>query len=272
MSLRWHLKKTARLACARGTAWRLEAPQGVRVLTYHRFAKAYQNPFAVDPTVFEQQMEWLGAQGLSVSLNELVAHQRGERALPPGRVLVTVDDGFASLHTVALPILQRHRIASVAYLPAGLIEQEIASDPERRLSWSQVRELHAAGITIGSHGWSHRSFGAMTLPEMLHEAAESRRCLELKSGASVDSFAYPFGTRLDFSALSQQALRQAGYRSAFTSQHGVVAPCGDALALPRIKIEGGEPLWAFAASCAGGLDAWRFVDRCLWKLQARHGG
>jgi hypothetical protein len=62
-------------------------------------------------------------------------------------------------------------------------------------------------------------------------------------------------------------LSQAGYRTAFTSQHGALRPGLDLLSLPRIKVEGGEPQWIFRALCQGGLDKWRWVDSALWRMQ-----
>ena len=49
--------------------------------------------------------------------------------------------------------------------------------------------------------------------------------------------------------------------------HGAIAPGADPLTLPRVKIEGGEGLWMFRAIVDGGLDAWRWVDRFMWRLQ-----
>ena len=37
--------------------------------------------------------------------------------------------------------------------------------------------------------------------------------------------------------------------------------------LPRVKIEGGEPLAMFALQSRGALDAWRVVDQNLYRLQ-----
>ena len=42
----------------------------------------------------------------------------------------------------------------------------------------------------------------------------------------------------------------------------------DALALPRVKVEGGERMWMFRLLVRGGLDAWSLADRTLWRLQA----
>jgi peptidoglycan/xylan/chitin deacetylase (PgdA/CDA1 family) len=267
--LRWHVKKAARRLCLAATA--AAARAGVRVLTYHRFAVRRHDPFAVSPQAFARQMEWLAAHDMALTLDDVLDLSMG-RAAPAEGVLVTIDDGFESLHRIALPILAKYRIAAVAFLPAGLMGGGGGEpgDPEPRLAWSQIRELASAGTEIGSHGWSHRSFGRMGSGDMRSEASRSRELLAEQSGQAVRSFAYPFGRRRDFDAASAQALRSAGYICGFTSQHGAVRSGAEAYALPRVKVEGGEGMWSFAGCCRGGLDAWRLVDRGLWRWQSEH--
>ena len=130
-----------------------------------------------------------------------------------------------------------------------------------------LRELADAGVTVASHGWSHRSLGRMAADEARAEAELSRHALERLVGRTVTAFAYPFGTRADYSPATRAILERAGYRLAFTSQHGPIRPGADPLTLPRIKVEGGEPLWMFRLLVRGGLDTWRWVDRTLWRLQ-----
>ena len=90
-----------------------------------------------------------------------------------------------------------------------------------------------------------------------------------RHAASVPSAGavHPFGTRSDFNAETGRLLAGSGYACAFTAQHGAIQPGSDPVALPRVKIEGGEGLAMFRLICAGGLDAWRAVDHALWRLQ-----
>jgi hypothetical protein len=83
----------------------------------------------------------------------------------------------------------------------------------------------------------------------------------------VESFAYPYGTRLDFADHTAAILAEAGYRTAFTSQHGAIRSALPPLVLPRIKVEGKDPGWIFPALCAGAMDGWRLIDNTMWRLQ-----
>jgi peptidoglycan/xylan/chitin deacetylase (PgdA/CDA1 family) len=270
---RWVAKKGARRGMAIGS-WalgRVGTEPGrvrVRVLTYHRFGDSVRDPFCVSRSAFEAQMRWLAGSGRAVSLAQVEDFVAGRGGLPDGSVLVTMDDGCRSVFTEALPILRDHAIPAVAYVPAGLVgERDIAGYDEPAMTWDEMARLPGAGIAVGSHAFHHRSLGLASVDEARDEAVRSRELLATRLGAPVTSFAYPFGTRADYSAATREVLREAGYATAFTSQHGAVVPGLDPLELPRVKVEGGEPGWMFPLLCGGAMDGWAIVDRGLWRVQ-----
>ena len=271
-AMRWLLKKSARktmaLASRMGTA-----RGGIHVLTYHRFGNAARDPFCVGTEDFEQQMALLARLGTAVSMADVEALLHDRREPSAGAVLVTIDDGCPSFVEHALPILRRHGIPAVLFVPAGeLVDGTPArgnsEEPTDRMTWEELRAVADAGVVVGSHAWTHESLGHMSLDGAREQARRSRAVLEQRLGRPVTTFAYPFGTRADYSPALADMLREAGYTSAFTSQHGAVRADSDPFMLPRVKIEGGEALWMFDASLRGGLDAWRWIDRTMWKLQA----
>jgi peptidoglycan/xylan/chitin deacetylase (PgdA/CDA1 family) len=275
--LRWAVKKAGRRGMALvASGRRLLAPRGepcVRVVTYHRIAAATRDPFSVAPDDFAHHMAWLAETGSAIGLDELTRFLAGDGP-PPATcaVLVTIDDGLASLRSRALPILAHHRIPAVAFVSAGRLG-DVADDdggsPERHLTWSELRDVTDAGVTIGSHAWSHRSLASLPIAVARDDVRRARDVLEQRTGRAVTAFAYPFGTRADFSPALARVLAECGHTLAFTSQHGAIRPGIDPFTLPRVKIEGGEPVWMFPLLCRGALDAWRWVDRALWRLQER---
>jgi peptidoglycan/xylan/chitin deacetylase (PgdA/CDA1 family) len=281
------MKKIARKSLARGL-WgsgilalqqRSSRTPGTRALTYHRFGDASRDPFCVSQNIFADQMAYLADNNLSVSLADLERFLIGEEPLKEGAVLVTIDDGFRSLYSHALPVLKEYQIPAVAFITASLIghgnrQSELHSRhiPEPYLSWHEVEKIADAGITIGSHAWTHRSLGTMTNEEIENEAMRSRDALEQRLNRPITGFAYPFGTRADFNSTTANILRRSGYTSAFTSQHGRIHAGMDAFILPRIKVEGGEGIGMFRLLVRGGLDAWCLIDRMLWRFQARNNG
>jgi peptidoglycan/xylan/chitin deacetylase (PgdA/CDA1 family) len=283
--LRWQLKKAARKSVALGSraalfpalSHALSGVPRIRVLTYHRFSETPRDPFAVAPRVFEKQMTFLADRGLAVSLADVEAFVRGEKVLKDGSVLVTVDDGYQSLFSKALPILQEYGIPGVAFVTPSELDPYSRDGgnrvaPEPYLTWDQLAVLADAGIAIGSHAWTHRSLGDLVSSEVEYEAVQSREVLERHLNRPVTAFAYPFGTLADFNADTASVLQRSGYSCAFTSQHGTVRPRSDFFTLPRIKVEGGEGIWLFRLLVYGGLDGWRWIDRTLWRLQATDHG
>jgi peptidoglycan/xylan/chitin deacetylase (PgdA/CDA1 family) len=270
---RWLSKKGARQAVAAGTtvlsqlAPRAEGPR-MRVLTYHRFGEASRDPFCVSRSRFEAQVRWLAEERRAVSLAQVEAFAAGRASVPDGAVLVTMDDGCRSVFREALPILRDHRVPAVAYVPAGVVGQDVIEGyDEPAMTWDELARLPEAGVEVGSHAFHHRSMAKVSPALARDEAVRSRALLQERLGVPVTSFAYPFGTRTDYSDATREILREAGYATAFTSQHGAVAPGLDPLELPRVKVEGGDPGWMFPRICRGAMDAWSIVDRGLWRLQ-----
>ena len=281
--LRWQLKKVARKSMALGSCATGYVPASilkygdprVRVLTYHRFGTVARDPFCVAPSDFEAQMAYLADRKLAISLAQFEAFLAGKGSLPHGAVLITVDDGFRSLHRTALPILRHYDIPAVAFVSPSLIGSRDTSKhdsypnpPENFLDWDELAVLADCKIAIGSHAWTHRSMGRLPLSEASEEAIRSREVLEQKLGRQVGSFAYPFGTRADFNQTTADILKRSGYSCAFTSQHGTASTGMEPFSLPRIKVEGGEGLWLFRLLVQGGMDGWRWVDKSLWRIQA----
>ncbi len=275
VDVRWHAKKWTRWLVS-GTSW----PRGlrrsdpsVRVLTYHGIGDVRRNPFYLDRGQFELQIAYLAEHRLVLSLDDLDAYLAGRRGVPRGAVVVTIDDGLRSLHRDALPILRDHGVPAVAFVSPGLLESTAAANPQEAqdepfLSWKELEAVQAAGIEIGSHGFSHRSLGVLPAPEAEEEIRRSRAVLEQRLGCRIRAMAYPYGTRPDFNAGTRSALERAGYRFAFTSQHGAITPGSDPLVLSRIKVEGGDSISLFRRLTIGGMDAWRVVDGLLWRIQA----
>jgi peptidoglycan/xylan/chitin deacetylase (PgdA/CDA1 family) len=267
---RWQIKKAARKGAALASMLsgsmavrRLLGEPRVRVLTYHRFGQAARDPWCVEPAVFEAQMRWLAEQRLALSLDDVLAFARGERDARPGSVLVTMDDGFRSVLTVAQPILERYKVPAVAYVTTSALGNRAAAEGagEAFLEWDELRELDARGMSIGSHGHTHSSMAKMPEAEARDEGRRSRELLEDALGKPVTSFAYAYGMRHDESPATARILADCGYRSVFISQHGTIRRGADPLRLPRIKVEAGESLAMFKLLCGGAMDVWSLADR-----------
>jgi peptidoglycan/xylan/chitin deacetylase (PgdA/CDA1 family) len=278
---RWVTKKVARAGMVlAGHALNPRAgvvPGGeIHALTYHGFAGGVRDPFSVSADEFRYQLAYLAKHDLAVTLEDLDHCLRGE-GLGGGRqagVLGTIVDGLQSLYEVALPMLADADVQAIAFVTVGEIGLNAKAAPVQGLGWEarispvQLRELSDHGVVVGSHAFTHRSLAAMSVNEAREEAIKSKALLEDFLGKPVRSFAYPYGTKADFSEATAELLRNTGYDFVFTSQHGSCTSSTSRFCIPRTKVEGGDPRWLFHGLVTGRMDGWRVVDETLWRLQS----
>ena len=87
----------------------------VRILMYHRFPQKHA-------ANFDRQCAFLAERYTVVSLEE--AARRLERNDPVTNLaVITIDDGYADVHSVALPILQKHRLPATLFVTTGFIQR-----------------------------------------------------------------------------------------------------------------------------------------------------
>jgi peptidoglycan/xylan/chitin deacetylase (PgdA/CDA1 family) len=86
------------------------------------------------------------------------------------------------------------------------------------MTWDDVRELHRAGMAIGSHTRTHRILYTLERDELDDELAGSRRDIEQAIGVPPMAIAYPAGRSLKALPMVTAAVRRAGYAAAFSTQ------------------------------------------------------
>jgi biofilm PGA synthesis lipoprotein PgaB len=159
------------------------------VLSYHEVvdpAQARQASYAVTPTDFVRQMDWLRNRGYRfVAVDDVLAAREGKRPLPEKAVLITFDDGYQSVYANAWPVLKLFRIPAVITVVGGWLESKGTVDfdgkalpREELLSWDELREMSQSGLVeVGSHSFDlHR--GLLGNPQgNLQPAATTRRWL-----------------------------------------------------------------------------------------------
>lgn len=231
----------------------------VPILLYHSVADDPAPRFerwAVTPTEFDHQMAYLASEGFrSLTLSRFVERvfERGEAA-EPRTVVITFDDGFADFSTSALPALERHGLAATLFVTTayvGRTSEWLAPLGERRrpmLSWSQVRDVHAAGIECGAHTHTHPQLDTLSIAAARREIVVGKHELEEELGAPVTSFAYPHGYH---SARVRDEVRRAGFRSACAVGQALATPTEDRFSLSRVVIDRGTDVPALERLLAG---------------------
>lgn len=128
------------------------------------------------------------------------------------RIRITFDDGNMSDYLVGLPALVDAGRQAHFFVLAGRIGKP------GYLSGRQIRELRAAGMVIGTHGWHHVDWRMLDEDGRRREFYDARRRIEDEAGCPVDGAAVPFGA-FDRRVLAD--LAEAGYSRIYTSTGGL---------------------------------------------------
>jgi peptidoglycan/xylan/chitin deacetylase (PgdA/CDA1 family) len=105
-------------------------------------------------------------------------------------------------------------------------------DVDRTMSWSQLEELHRAGVTFGSHGQRHEILTRIPLPQIELEVRESKEALESRLG-DCSLFSYPNGS---FSPVVRSVVARFKFKLAFINSPGVWRRSGDPFLVPRVNL------------------------------------
>ncbi len=215
------------LAAATAVAAPPHAPEpgAFLVLCYHEVrddVRTSADPYAVDAAELASQFAWLRAHDYRpVSLDDVLAARRGERALPEKAVLLTFDDGYRSFYTRVYPLLQLYRYPAVLALvgrwmetPAGEnVEYGDAHLPRADfLAWDEVREMTRSGLVeVASHSYDlHR--GIRANPQGNLQPAAVTRAYDPATGRYEDENAYRARVRADLARAAQLIERETGRR------------------------------------------------------------
>jgi peptidoglycan/xylan/chitin deacetylase (PgdA/CDA1 family) len=163
---------------------------------------------------FERQMAWFHRLGYrSISLDAAAEHLLAGTPVPPRRFAITFDDGYKSVLTHALPVLQEFGFTATVFVVTGLAGGSSEWDrgltqPAPLLDWSEIGLLAASGMSIGSHTVSHPHLSAAGSEQARREVSESKQTIETRLGMPVRSFCYPYGDCADW---VEALVEDAGY-------------------------------------------------------------
>jgi peptidoglycan/xylan/chitin deacetylase (PgdA/CDA1 family) len=198
--------------------------------------------FYIPEETFARQLATLRDLGCGViDAGLLVRHLRGEEALPERPVLITFDDGYRSILTVALSRLQEMGYPAVQFVTTAYIGATNAFDDgveprEEMCSWDELRALSQGGVSIQSHAVSHAAFSTLTRSDQEAELSSSKAILEDGLGKAVDLFAYPYGDCGSDVEDAGTLIRASGYAAAFLYGDNVPSSPHAVLRLPRIAM------------------------------------
>lgn len=161
---------------------------------------------------------------------------------PAAKISFTFDDGLRSTITQAKPVLAKYGLTGTSYVTTKCVGMTTVpntcrADPDvRYMSWTQVKQLQAAGWEIGSHTQTHPYLASsdatdgqpnvLTPEQVAAELAGSKADLAAQ-GINAQTFSSPYG---DYSnaTLAQIAQYYTSHRG-FADQNANLWPYNDYL-------------------------------------------
>lgn len=218
-----------------------EAPHAV-VLEYHHVAEDTPPSTSITPAAFAAQMDYLAEHDFNVlALDDIVARLRAGQSLPPRTVALTFDDAYRSVYTEVFPRLSDRGWPFTVFASTNYIDEGL----NNHVTWDQLREMAAAGVTVGNHSLSHPHLvrrrsdesRAQWLDRVRREITGAQERLQQELDDPARLFAYPFG---EYSHEVQRIVRELDFVG-FGQQSGGFGPESDFTNLPRFPLAGRSP-------------------------------
>jgi len=200
------------------------------ILQYHRFGEADLPSTSVTIEQFESHIQHLQEGGFSVlPVPHIVAALKAGQPLPDRTIGITIDDAALSAYEVAWPRLQ------AAGFPFTLFVSTDAVDGRHRriMTWDNIREMEAAGVTIGNHAAAHAKMWQMDAAGRQADLDRAERRLREELGHAPELFAYPYG---EFDMALRTMVSERGFAAAFGQQSGVAYSGWNMMSLPRFAL------------------------------------
>lgn len=124
----------------------------------------------------------------------------------------------------------------------------------RIMTSDEIRKLvEIPGISIGAHTVTHAALKYLSEAEQKSEILESKRVLEEITGKNVKLFSYPFGTKEEYSKVTVELLKDAGFEKSVVAYSGSITKDSDTYELCRFTVNNYDE-----------ADFITFVDGCVF--------
>tara|TARA_Y100001936_G_scaffold254160_2_gene326012 strand:+ start:9557 stop:10387 length:831 start_codon:yes stop_codon:yes gene_type:complete len=163
---------------------------------------------------------------------------------------ITFDDGFLEQIDLAAPILKKYDVPATFFILSGSIglsgetaaefyRTKVGIDYAVGPTEKQIFELASDPLfQIGCHTHTHLDLGKESDSRKIYnELTSSKSILEGISRSEICHLAYPFGSKDNYSAMSEGMVLQAGFKSASTIIPGYISENTPRTALHRDSLD-----------------------------------
>lgn len=204
----------------------------IRCFAYHRFGNDEYPSTNISLDRFEAHLRFLKENDYEVlTLGEAMDRLNSEESVPEKTAVLSMDDGYKSVKTGALPLLNEYGYKATIFVCTEYV------GGKNNLSWKELEELQEEGHEIGNHSHSHEHFlntkEEQRVEGFKEDLERSEDRFEEHLGEKPETYAYPYG---EYDPSLEQALEGEGYKAAVAQKSGVIHSGSGRFRLPRFPM------------------------------------
>lgn len=219
------------------TKWvKQDQPVKIPILMYHAVHTMAPSEEAnanliVAPETFESHLKALKEAGYYTLTPEEAYRALTKNELPEGGKVVwlTFDDGIADFYTIVYPLLKKYQMTATNNIITSFSDEERPSV----LTFDQIKEMKAQGMTFESHTVSHPDLAQSDSSRQESELSNSKQVLDKKLHQTTTTIVYPAGR---YSDVTMELAKNNGYKMGLTTNNGLASLDDGLYSLNRLRI------------------------------------
>tara|TARA_B100000131_G_scaffold91198_1_gene87903 strand:- start:153 stop:1205 length:1053 start_codon:yes stop_codon:yes gene_type:complete len=200
--------------------------QGVLALMYHRFEENRYPSTNIKIDIFKEHLKIIKKNNFEF-INPLIFSEEFNEVKKNKKILLTIDDAFASFYKNAWPYIKKNKIPFILF---------VSTEPVGKkgyMTWKEIIEVSKEDFAfIGNHSHSHDYMVDYDFVKFSKDIDKSIKIFKDKLGYNPEFFSYPFGEY----NLEQKKYISKKFNFAFGQNSGVIDLNKDKFELPRFPI------------------------------------
>lgn len=205
--------------------------KSIPVLLYHFFHnhnnyEGWTSVISLRIDKFEDQLKYLKDNNfMTLKMRDLELYVEGKVQIRENSVVLTIDDANESVFYLAYPVIEKYGVNATVFAVTSWYKEAITQETQYVEIHSHTHDMH---ITNRCRGGQGGLFKCVDYDLGLNDLKQSRELLK-----NTTYLAYPFG---EYTDLSIQLLKDAGYTMALTTNYGKAKVGDNKYLIPRMYI------------------------------------
>jgi len=193
---------------------------------YHRFNESKYPSTNIQMNIFKEHMQLIKNSEFNF-LHSKELENNFDKPRKQKKILLTIDDSFASFYSEAWPYLKKNKIPFILF---------VSTEPVGKtgyMTWDQIKDIEKFDfVTIGHHSHTHDYLIDKTEKEFISDIEIANNIFLNKIGYIPTLFSYPFG---EYSKFMKDYISN-NFKLSFGQHSGVIDINKEKFELPRFPI------------------------------------